>query len=122
VALTATATRGVQADTAEQLALSAPRRFIHGFRRTNIAIEAATVKPGEDRSDTALRVLREPERRPAIVYAPTRKGAEGLAIAPAADGRKAAAYHAGMAAPQRDRVQTAFLSGALGVWLCADMV
>ena len=115
VALTATATPRVQRDIAEQLALAAPRRFIHGFRRTNIAIEAATVKPGEDRTDIALRVLREPERRPAIVYAPTRKGAEELATALAADGRTAAAYHAGMAAPRRERVQTAFLGGELDV-------
>ena len=115
VALTATATPRVQADIAEQLALAAPRRFIHGFRRTNIAIEAATVKPGEDRTDTALRILREPERRPAIVYAPTRKGAEELAMALAADARKVAAYHAGMAAPRREHVQTAFLAGELDV-------
>ncbi len=73
------------------------------------------MKPGDDRTDVALRILREPERRPAIVYAPTRKGAEALAIALAADGRKAAAYHAGMAAPKRDRVQAAFLSGELDV-------
>ncbi len=115
VALTATATPRVQADIAEQLALASPRRFIHGFRRTNIAIEAATVKSGADRTDTTLRLLREPERRPAIVYAPTRKGAEELAVVLSADGRKAAAYHAGMTAPQRDRVQVAFLSGGLDV-------
>jgi DNA topoisomerase-3 len=115
VALTATATPRVQADIAEQLALASPRRFIHGFRRTNIAIEAATVKPGADRTDTTLRLLREPERRPAIVYAPTRKGAEELALVLSADGRQAAAYHAGMTAPQRDRVQAAFLSGGLDV-------
>jgi DNA topoisomerase-3 len=115
VALTATATPRVQADIAEQLALAAPRRFIHGFRRTNLAIEAATVKPGEERTETTLRVLREPGRRPAIVYAPTRKGAEELATALAADGRKAAAYHAGMAAPRRERVQTGFLGGELEV-------
>jgi DNA topoisomerase-3 len=115
VALTATATPRVQADIAEQLALASPRRFIHGFRRTNIAIEAATVKAGADRSDTTLRLLRDPERRPAIVYAPTRKGAEELALVLSADGRQAAAYHAGMTAPQRDRVQAAFLSGALDV-------
>jgi DNA topoisomerase-3 len=115
VALTATATARVQADIAEQLALASPRRFIHGFRRTNIAIEAATVKSGADRTDTTLRLLREPERRPAIVYAPTRRGAEELALVLSADGRKAAAYHAGMTAPQRDRVQAAFLSGALDV-------
>ena len=114
VALTATATPRVQADIAEQLALAAPHRFIHGFRRTNIAIEAATAPPGE-RVGLALRILREPERRPAIVYAPTRKGAEELATALAADARKAAAYHAGMAAPRRERVQTAFLAGELDV-------
>ena len=115
VALTATATPRVQADIAEQLGLVSPGRFIHGFRRTNIAIEAATVKAGADRTDVALRLLREPERRPAIVYAPTRKGAEELAAVLSGDGRQAAAYHAGMAAPQRDRVQAAFLSGALDV-------
>jgi DNA topoisomerase-3 len=115
VALTATATPRVQADIAEQLALASPGRFIHGFRRTNIAIEAATVKAGADRVETTVRLLREAERRPAIVYAPTRKGAEEIALFLSSDGRKAAAYHAGMAAPQRDRVQTAFLSGALDV-------
>ena len=114
VALTATATPRVQRDIAEQLALAAPRRFIHGFRRTNIAIEAATAPPGE-RVGLALRVLREPERRPAIVYAPTRKGAEELALALVADGRRAAAYHAGMATPRRERVQAAFLAGELDV-------
>jgi DNA topoisomerase-3 len=115
VALTATATPRVQADIAEQLALLSPRRFIHGFRRTNIAIEAATVKAGADRSDAAVRLLREAERRPAIVYAPTRRGAEELALSLSADGRRAAAYHAGMTAPQRDRVQSEFLSGGLDV-------
>jgi len=114
VALTATATPLVQNDIAEQLGLTSPRRFIHGFRRTNIAIEAASAPPGE-RTEIALRILREPGRRPAIVYAPTRRGAEELAGALAADGRRAAAYHAGLAAPQRDRVQAAFLGGELDV-------
>jgi DNA topoisomerase-3 len=115
VALTATATPRVQADIAEQLGLTVPRRFIHGFRRTNIAIEAATVKAGSDRVDVTVRLLREPGRRPAIVYAHTRKGAEELAAVLGTDGRKAAAYHAGMTAPRRDRVQAAFLSGELDV-------
>jgi DNA topoisomerase-3 len=49
------------------------------------------------------------------VYAPTRKGAEELALALRADGRAAAAYHAGMPAAQRDRVQAAFLAGETDV-------
>jgi len=114
VALTATATPLVQDDIAGQLGLASPGRFIHGFRRTNIAIEAASAPPGE-RAELTLRILREAERRPAIVYAPTRKSAEDLASALAGDGRRAAAYHAGMTAPRRDRVQTAFLAGELDV-------
>ena len=45
VALTATATPLVQNDIAQQLGLNAPRRFIHGFRRDNIAIEVVKVPP-----------------------------------------------------------------------------
>jgi DNA topoisomerase-3 len=87
VALTATATPLVQKDIAEQLGLASPRLFIHGFRRTNIAIEAASSPPGE-RADLTLGILREAERRPAIVYAPTRKGADELAMVLKADGRQ----------------------------------
>ena len=43
IALTATATPLVQKDIAEQLGLARPARFIHGFRRDNIAIEAVEV-------------------------------------------------------------------------------
>ena len=39
IALTATATPPVQDDIVEQLGLVQPARFIHGFRRANIAIE-----------------------------------------------------------------------------------
>jgi DNA topoisomerase-3 len=115
IALTATATPRVQADIAAQLGLAAPRLLIHGFRRTNIAIEIAVVKLGRERTDAALAVLRAPERRPAIVYAPTRKAADELAAELRAEGQKAAAYHAGMAAPVRERAQAAFLAGDLDV-------
>jgi DNA topoisomerase III len=113
LALTATATPLVQDDIAEQLGLSGASRFIHGFRRTNIAIEVAEARPSE-RREIACRILEDPARRPAILYAPTRKEADALgeelkAVAPAA------AYHAGMTAAERDRVQAAFLAGRLQV-------
>jgi DNA topoisomerase-3 len=52
-------------------------------------------------------------RRPAIVYAATRKSAEQLAAR--LGKRVAAAYHAGMDGGERDSVQTAFLTGNLEV-------
>ena len=115
IAMTATATPRVQKDIAEQLGLASPRRFIHGFRRTNIAIEIATVKLGAERTQTALEVLRVPERRPAIVYAPTRKAADELGRELAAAGLRATTYHAGMGAAARERAQAAFLGGELEV-------
>jgi RecQ family ATP-dependent DNA helicase len=109
IALTATATPQVQDDIVAQLGLSNnARRFIHGFRRTNIAIEVLELNPSE-RAGAIRELLTDRSRRPAIVYAATRKSAEELAGALGA--RLAAAYHAGMDAKERDRVQAAFLNG-----------
>jgi DNA topoisomerase III len=113
IALTATATPLVQDDIARQLDLKAAARFIHGFRRTNIAVEVAELKPG-GRRDAVRRVLAEPRHRPAIVYAPTRKEAEALGELLGAE-LPAAAYHAGMTAAARERVQAQFQSGRLEV-------
>jgi DNA topoisomerase-3 len=113
IALTATATPLVQDDIATQLGLAAPSRFIHGFRRTNIAVEVAELRPSA-RPDAVQKVLAEPGRRPAIVYAPTRKDADALGELLQAD-FPAATYHAGMTTAARDRVQAAFLYGELEV-------
>ena len=113
IGLTATATPIVQDDICEQLGLEAPQRSIHGFRRTNIAVEVVELNPSQ-RIAAMLKILRDPERRPAIVYAPTRKAAEAQAAELQSE-LPAAAYHAGMSAGLRDRVQTAFLDGETDV-------
>lgn len=112
IALTATATPTVQDDIVAQLGLRDAGRFIHGFRRTNIAIEVLERNPGE-RAAAIRELLSEPARRPAIVYAGTRKSAEELALA--LGPRLAAAYHAGMGSEDRERVQTAFLTSQRAV-------
>jgi DNA topoisomerase-3 len=112
IALTATATPRVQDDIAAQLGLQA-RRFIHGFRRQNIAVEAARLAPSA-RPDAVARLLEDPDRRPAIVYAPTRKEADALG-ASLASVFPAGVYHAGMTAAAREQVQSAFLAGRIEV-------
>ena len=108
-ALTATATPLVQDDIIEQLQLPDAGRFIHGFRRENIAIEVAEMVPSL-RSDKTEQILEDPSRRPAIVYTSTRKNAE--ALAGQLERRfRSAAYHAGMMPERRDEVQAAFLDG-----------
>jgi DNA topoisomerase-3 len=113
VALTATATPTVQQDIVEQLGLTGKGQFIRGFRRENIAIEVIKASPSE-RTDLVRALLKDPARRPAIVYAPTRKAAEQLASA-LRSAHNAAAYHAGLKAEVRSRVQERFLSGQLDV-------
>ncbi|RJO68773.1 MAG: ATP-dependent DNA helicase RecQ [Myxococcales bacterium] len=111
VAMTATATRLVQDDIVTLLRLADARRFIHGFRRTNIAIEIVETPPAV-RNELVAELLTDSTRRPAIVYAPTRAKADELGQLLAA-ALPAASYHAGMSPKLRDEVQAGFLSGKL---------
>ena len=113
IALTATATPIVQDDIRTQLRLVQPVSFVHGFRRTNIAVEVVEVAPSR-RAALARELLLVEGRRPAIVYTPTRKQAESLA-AELSGSFPAAAYHAGLDAEHRKRVQEAFLAGKIEV-------
>jgi len=113
LALTATATPSVQADIVAQLGMVKPAHFIHGFRRDNLAIEVVELSMPE-RPQAICGLLASAERRPAIVYATSRKGAERLAEELSRKLR-AAAYHAGLDAETREHVQTAFQAGELEV-------
>jgi len=161
LAMTATATPAVQKDILAQLGMVKPAKFIHGFRRENLGIEVVEL-PMPERPKAICSLLADAARRPAIVYATSRKQAEKLAEelsrtvsrggdmpgpsvakahdslagpkcglkpvpfkAPGTDlspaGAKtnrripAAAYHAGLDAETRERVQTAFQAGELEV-------
>ncbi|MDG4551357.1 MAG: DNA topoisomerase 3 [Candidatus Contendobacter sp.] len=113
IALTATATVLVQDDIVRQLALNDAIRSIHGFRRANLAVETVETRV-PDRHAAVRRILADPARRPAIVYAPTRKETEALALELNAD-YPTAAYHAGMTPQERERTQNRFGAGELAV-------
>ena len=113
LALTATATPTVQADIIAQLGMVNPARFIHGFRRENLAIEVVEI-PIPERSRAICGLLASLTHRPAIVYATSRRQSEELA-AELSQLMPAAAYHAGLDAETRERVQSAFLAGRLEV-------
>ncbi len=112
IAMTATAAPIVQKDIAQQLGLTG-NRFVQGFRRENIAIEVAEVALTR-RASLVKEILDDPERRPAIVYAPSRRETESLA-AELSQHYPASAYHAGIDHRKRLQVQTAFQEGKLEV-------
>ncbi len=113
IALTATATPAVQRDIVRQLGLNDAAIFITGFRRSNLAVEVLELSKPQ-RPEFTEKLLSEPSARPAIVYAPSRKSAEELAVRLNAKFRSAA-YHAGLDPATRERVQREFLAGKLDV-------
>ena len=113
IALTATATPDVQQDICKQLGMDQHAKLIHGFRRTNLAIEVVELKPSE-RPEEVVGLMKDEVNLPAIVYAPSRKECEALAerirkVVPCR------AYHAGLEASKRDAVQEDFINGDLPV-------
>jgi ATP-dependent DNA helicase RecQ len=132
LACTATATPIVRDEILSRLRLPADTaQLIHGFERPNLVLAAREVQTQNEarrHTDALLsQTLGQPERtgsrrggtaaRPgtAIVYAPTRKRCDAEAERLREEGWNADAYHAGLSAEQRDRVQGAFTRGQIRV-------
>jgi len=122
MACTATATPVVRDEILDRLGLPADTpQLVRGFARPNLALRVAEVRGPRERTAHVDAALAEALGRPrgargtAIVYAPTRKQSEHEADRLSALGWRAAAYHAGLAGPQRDKVLRAFMADALDV-------
>ena len=91
-----------------------PQIIVRGFDRPNIRLAVEGFADEEEKRDALIaRVLDAP--KPGIVYAATRKHTEELAAALGERGVNAVAYHAGLAAGERARIQEAFMSDAADV-------
>jgi ATP-dependent DNA helicase RecQ len=114
LALTATASPPVRQEIVKRLGMREPRIVVRGFDRPNIRLAVEGFSDEEDKREALIaHVIDAP--KPGIVYAATRKHAEELAAALVEHGVDAVAYHAGMAAGERTRVQEAFMSDAAEV-------
>ncbi|MGA8108160.1 MAG: ATP-dependent DNA helicase RecQ, partial [Acidobacteriaceae bacterium] len=113
IALTATATPAVQQDIVAQLGMADPVLYIHGFRRENLAVEVVELSKPQ-RAEFIAGFLEDGGTRPAIVYAPSRRAADDLALELNAR-FPTASYHAGLDAATRERVQRQFQASELEV-------
>jgi ATP-dependent DNA helicase RecQ len=117
LALTATATRRVGADIADQLAMRQPFEYRGSFFRRNLRLRGCK-KGGEAQLRSRELILRLVRGRPGqfgIVYCATRKTVEGLARDLGEQGVRALPYHAGLDPAVRGRAQDAFRDGAAEV-------
>jgi len=114
LALTATASPPVRDELIGRLGMRDPAVVVRGFDRPNVWLDVETFTSEEAKRE-ALVLRAAGELKPGIVYAATRRRAEELAAAIAEIGLTAGAYHAGMKAADRRRVQDAFLDDRLDV-------
>lgn len=109
VALTATATPRVATDIMERLLFKTSHVVRGNFERPELVL---WVSHGEDRMGRLLKVLRNIPGT-AIVYVRDRRGTQRVATFLANNGIPTAAYHAGLSAEQRERIQQEWTTGAV---------
>jgi ATP-dependent DNA helicase RecQ len=112
VALTATADPQTREDIVRVLDLQHAARYVASFDRPNIRY---TVREKHQPFEQLARFLASREGQAGIVYALSRRRVDELAAKLAARGLRAGAYHAGLGAAERVRVQDAFLRDELEI-------
>jgi ATP-dependent DNA helicase RecQ len=105
MALTATATPKVRDDIIASLRLRDPSCHVGSFNRPNLLYQ---IEDKAEPYDRILALLQKRRDESGIVYALSRASVERLAERLRGDGVRAAAYHAGLDAPERSRVHEAF--------------
>jgi ATP-dependent DNA helicase RecQ len=119
LALTATAAPPVRSDIADRLGLRDPAEVVASFDRPNLhlAVRRFTEDAAKRNAIAAhVRTLTaDPATRCGLVYTASRKEAESHAEEFARVGVRAAAYHAGMKAADRERVHQQFMAGEIDV-------
>jgi ATP-dependent DNA helicase RecQ len=115
VALTATATPGVRDDVIRQLRLRDPVMIVRGFDRPNLTWSVVGAADRGAKDALLLRLVSEQREGVSIAYAPTRKAVDSLTDLMRRAGMSATAYHAGMSAVDRERVQNAFIAGDIPI-------
>ena len=127
LACTATATPVVRDEILSRLGLPADTpQHVNGFARPNLKLRAAEVEGSGERNAQVDAVLAEALGGPAqargvaIVYAPTRRGAEEEGQRLCGCGWRAGVYHAGLGSDAREKAQRAFLEGGTEIMVATN--
>ncbi len=119
LAMTATATARVRDEIVERLRMRNPRIFVQGFDRPNISLRVDNFRTDSEKRDALVHRVQWSEK-PGIVYTGTRRAAEEIVEALAADGIDALFYHGGLKAKDRHRIQERFMEGNASVMVATN--
>ena len=114
LALTATATQAVRDEIVARLGMQRPKVYVRGFDRPNIFLRVDNFKTADEKREALVHRTRWAEK-PGIIYTATRKAAEAIREALAAEQIESLYYHGGMKAKERHAVQERFMSGGADV-------
>ncbi|MDR2389762.1 MAG: DNA helicase RecQ [Tannerellaceae bacterium] len=120
VALTATADKITRLDILEQLRLNNPQVFVSSFDRPNLSLTVHRGLGKKEKLAAILGFIRHRREQSGILYCMKRADTEDLARILATQGIRAAAYHAGLSAEQREQTQNDFIHDRTAV-ICATI-
>ncbi|MBI5193038.1 MAG: DNA helicase RecQ [Nitrospirae bacterium] len=106
IALTATATSGVQDDIARQLNIPQCKRYKASFNRKNLSYR---IEPKVSPYRQLLKILEGRKKESGIIYCQSRKQVDSLSYNLQEAGYRALPYHAGLTTDERDRNQERFI-------------
>lgn len=115
VALTATATPKVQTDIVKNLDMNDVNTFVSSFNRDNLFYEVRPKPNKEIAVKGIVQYIKSTNGQSGIIYVQARKTTEEIAKILTINGINAAAYHAGLEAKVRSKVQDDFLMEKLDV-------
>ena len=108
--LTATATEPVIQDMCVKFDVPRANVTVTGFYRSNLFLQVTPVCESRKQAHLLQRI-RESPKSPTLVYVTLQKTAEQVSDFLRTSGVVSCAYHAGMEAPERERIQNEFLGG-----------
>ena len=109
IALTATATPKVQSDIVKNLDMEEPNISVSSFNRDNLYYEVRPKRSKDQTFKEIVQYIKGGQGKSGIIYVQARKTTEEIAKVLKVNGINAAAYHAGLDAKTRTRVQDGFL-------------
>jgi ATP-dependent DNA helicase RecQ len=120
IALTATADKTTQRDIIKQLKLKSENVFVSSFDRANISLKVRRGLTEKDKLKEIVQFINKKKNQSGIIYCLSRKGTEKMAADLSLQGISAIAYHAGMSAEDRSKVQEDFINDNITV-ICATI-
>lgn len=120
IALTATADKRTREDIMEQLKLDHPNIFISSFDRPNLFISVKKLSGKKEKMQAIFHFIKDRLTESGIIYCMKRDDTETVARELMMKGVKAAAYHAGLASEEREKVQNDFINDRIDI-ICATV-